>query len=278
MQKLFKRNYFILAGLIFLCLSVIIIESRSRAITVKDNDQRIKFLKGYEVVVDNDRPYYNSRINVPESFNALWEIRNAFAKDMLGVDLSRYKGRKCDIFMYPVSKLPFQTNKDMESETRAVIITLNSNVICSYIEFISETKSVPSVSLPGKSISDITGVKWDTWKLRMEDDDNKELVIWKYYECLKSGDNERAYSYIYDKGDIKKEEFIKAARNLAVPDMELINLEQSGIVSDDECSFKANAKIENGSKSKTYEIRFNLKKDPSSFEYGGWKIVNTTYR
>lgn len=258
--------------------SMMFLSSCSKGVPASNDGQRISFLKKYNISVDTMRPYYSSQISVPNTFNAIWEMRNIFSKDLLGIDMTRFKGKKCSIFMYPVSKLPFDIKKSDAVETRAVVISCRDRIICSYIDFILEIRSIPPVSLKGRNIAELSGTGWDVWKSRMDGDDNKRIVIWQYCDALKLGNYEEAYSYIYDKSNITKEEFINTASKKPLHNIDFLGLEQSGASFDDECRFTAKANIVEGGKNKTREIVFNLKKDPTSKEYGGWKIYSANIK
>lgn len=259
----------------FLILLSIFISSCSNKIGITDDQINIQFLKGYSVIPDADRPYYSSIINVPQIFSTVWEIRNIFSKDILNVDLHKYKGKQCSIFMYPLSKLPFEGYKYDGAEIRAVILSYRNKVICSYIEFISESRDFPPISLKGESIEDLSDTKWNLWKSKLDDDDNKRLVIWQYYDALRSDNYDEAYSYIYNKNEIKKQDFIVAAKEKFPGYIEFLSLEQYREPSNSECFFTAKVNVKANNKNKIYEILFDLKKDPSSKEYGGWKILST---
>lgn len=278
MGRLAVPSVFFKGALVYICLSMILAASCSRGTAAYGDEERIEFLKGYGIDVDTRRPYYSSNIIIPKVFSATWEIRSAFTKDMLNIELSKFSGKQCGIFMYPVSKLPPDIRKISSSEARAVIINYKDRIICAYIEFISETRGISPVSLKGRTIGDITGVKWSKWKDDMEDDDNKKLVIWQYYDALKSKKYEEAYEYIFDKKNITREQFIKVAGSISLPDMDFLNLEQDSETSDMQCSFTARTNVKKGKGSSAYEIRFQLKKDPSSNVYGGWKIENTSIK
>ena len=74
--------------------------------------ERISFLSGYGIGVNTKRPYYSSAVTIPEIFDTIWEIRNILSKDVLKIDLVEYKGKQCQIYMYPLVKLPFSIKKN----------------------------------------------------------------------------------------------------------------------------------------------------------------------
>lgn len=254
--------------------SMLILTSCSKGVLAASDNERISFLKRYDIAVNTARPYYNSQVVIPKTFNTIWKMRSIFSEDLLDIKLDRFKGKNCNIYMYPVSKLAFDVRKDDPVETRAVIISYDDHIICSYIDFILEIRVVAPMSLNGKTISELSQISWDVWKAKMDSDDNKRVVIWEYYDSLKSGNYEEAYSYIYDKKNISKEYFIDTASKLNLSYIDFLSLEQTNEPSDHECSFTVKANIKDGKKTKTCEIVFNLKKDSSSKEYDGWKIYS----
>lgn len=233
------------------------------------------FLAKYNVQVDTSRPYYNSRCKVPQYFNAVWQIREIFSKKTPGDELSKYKDRECSIYMFPVAKLPFEVKKDTLKDARAVVISCGDKIICSYIEFISELRSTAPSAFDGKSIAEISGVNWDIWKDRMDSDDNKNLVIYQYYNALRAGNYDEAYSYLYDKSNIKKEDFIRAAKQNSMPYIDFLDVDQYKEPTENDCYFLVRANVGDGNKKKTFEITFDLKKDSNDNSYGGWKIYKT---
>ena len=211
-------------------------------------------------------------------FDTTWEIRNVFSKNTLKDDLNSYKGRQCMVYMYPIKSMPFIIKKDSSIETRVVLIENKNRVVCSYIEFISELRNLPPVSLDGKSLVELSGIKWEVWKDDIDSDDNKKLVIWQYYDALRLGNYESAYSYIYDKINIKKEDFIKAAKGNSLANIDFLDIDQYKSATGDQCYFIIKTQEvddKNSSKKKNYEILFDLKKDPASKDYGGWKVYKT---
>jgi hypothetical protein len=241
-----------------------------------NDDQRIAFLSKHNVKVDTTRPYYSSSGKVPVIFSTVWQIRNIMSKSTLNIDLSKYKGNQCSIVMYPVSKLPFTPKNSSSAEARDVVISCKKDIICSYVEYISELRSIAPTTLDGKSVADISGVSWDKWKEGMDSDDNKSLVIYQYYNALRTGDYGEAYTYIYDRSKIKEEDFIKTAKQNSLPYMDFLNVDQYKEPTKNECYYLVEANVGGGSKNKkTFEIIFDLKKDPNSADYGGWKIYKT---
>lgn len=267
----------------FFIIIVFLLSSCSKAQVVENveykepsEEQRASFLTGYGVIVDVTRPVYSSKGTIPKIFDTVWEIRDTLSKKSLNIDISKYKGKQCSIFMYPVVKLPFTIKKESTVETRVVVISCQDSIICSYIEFISELRTLPATALSGQSIVDYSGVKWDTWKQRIDDDDNKRLVIFLYYDSLKLGSYNDAYNYIYDKGSIKKEDFIIKAKENKLPSIDFINIDQYKIPTADESYFIIEASVSGSSvKGKLYELTIDLKKDPKEKLYGGWKIYQT---
>jgi len=244
----------------------------------KTEPDKISFLSRYGVVVDSIRPYYSSTIYMPEILDAVWEIRNIFSKDTLGIDIVKFKGKQCEIYMYPVSKLPFNVKKDLSKEARAVVVCYKNEIICSHIEFISELRTLPPMSLKGKTLVELSKVEWDTWKNKIDSDGDKRLVICQYYDALRSGNYDVAYWYIYDKENIKKEEFIDIAKGSSLPYIDFLDIGQYKDPTGEESFFLVKAKVGNSKglfKKKTYEITFDLKRDLKEKEYGGWKIYKT---
>lgn len=240
------------------------------------HEERISFFSGYGVVVNAGRPFYSSSSTIPKIFNSIWEIRNIFSKNLLKLDISKYKGSQCTIYMYPVASLPFQVKKGSEVETRAVVICCEGNIICAYIEFISELRTLPYTALSGKSLVELSGIKWDTWKNGLDSDDNKYLVICQYYNALRTANFEDAYSYLYDKKVVSREDFIKKAGENKLPYIDFVSIDQYKAPTDNECFFIVEANIStSNAKGKAYQIFFDLKKDANEKEYGGWKIYST---
>lgn len=268
--------------ILFAILLVSILSSCSSKKTASREDENgISFLKDRGIVVDTNRPFYSSDVVVPEIFDSVWKMRDILSKDGLKINLEKYKGKQSRVYMYPVLKLPFMINKESSAEARAVIISCNKDIICSYIEFISELRSIPPLSLDGKSLVDLSGISWNEWKAKMDGDGDKHLVIWQYYDALRSGDYEEAYWYIYDKENIKKEDFIKIAKENSLLYIDFLDIQQYKESSGDECYFIVKAMVGGGqgkSKKKEYEILFDLKKYDGENKYGGWKIYKTKIR
>lgn len=246
----------------------------SKSVELND-EQRIAFLAKYNVRVDTARPYYNSSGKIPEVFNTVWQIREVLSKRLPGVDLSKYRGRLCSIKMYPVLKLPFISKAGSSNEVRAVVISCGEDIVCSYIEFISELRSIAPSTLDGKSVADLSGISWDKWKERLDSDDDKTLVIYQYYNALRTGDYDEAYTYIYDRSNIKKEDFINTAKHNSLPNMDFLYVEQYKEPAKDECYYLVEANVGSSKDKKTFNIIFDLKRDPTSTDYGGWKIYKT---
>lgn len=237
---------------------------------------RISFLSGYGITVDIQRPYYSSEGTIPLVFDTYWNMRNVFSKDGLKVELKRYEGEKCSIYMYPILKLPFDVKKESSVEERAVLICHKGDVICSYIEFISELRTLPPMSLKGKSLVELSGIDWNVWKDNMDSDDDKRLVIWQYYDALRISNFDEAYWYIYDKESIKKEDFIKAAMEESLPYIDFLDIQQYKEPTEGECYFLVKAMVGDSKiRKREYEITFDLKRNPEEKEYGGWKIYMT---
>lgn len=260
----------------FLAILIVFLSSCDKGVNnVLNEEQRISFLSNYKVQVDISRPYYNSNSTVPKIFTTVWKVREILSKDMPGVDISKFKGQQCSIYMYPISKLPFTVKKDSSIEARAVIISCQGSIICSYIEFISELRSLPPMTMGGKSVADLSGVPWDTWKEQLDGDDDKSIVIYQYYNALRSGDVDEAYSYIYDKNTINKEDFTKTVKQNSLPYINFLSVDQYKEPTQDECFYIVEANVSNSKQKKTYNIMFDLKKDPAAKDYGGWKIYKT---
>lgn len=266
--------------MIFTIALILLLSSCSQKNALTTDEDRISFLAGYGVKVDIERPYYSTDTVVPEIFDACWTIRDIFSRDLLGKGLEDHKMHECKIYMYPVLKLPFDTKGENDAEPRAVVVSSGGHIICSHIEFISALRSYPSMSLKGKSLVDLSKVSWDTWKERIDSDDDKRFIIWQYYSALRSGDYEEAYWYIYDKDNIKKEDFIKAARENTIFYIDFLDIRQYKSPEGDECYFMVDAMVtgSDNKKKKKYEIIFDLKKDPKEKKYSGWKIYRTKIR
>jgi hypothetical protein len=177
--------------------------------------ERISFLGEYGLKVDVERPYYSSSCRIPVIFDTVWNMRLIFARDLLGIKLSRYKGRDCEVYMYPL-KLSEGDGK-AAPETRAVVVSSGGDIICSYIEFISELSVKPPMSLKGRSIEEISDKRWEDWKTSIDTDSDKRLVVLQYYDMLRCGNYSDAYCLLYDRKSISREDFIKAASGDNLP-------------------------------------------------------------
>lgn len=259
-------------------LMIFLLSSCSKPSRVESDktQENIPFLTQHGVLLDSERPHYNSEGIVPEVFDTVWNMRDTFSQDLFKKSISQYKGKQYIIYMYPVADLPKTIEPDIIPNARAVVISIKGSIICSYIEFISESKNLPAASLSGVLIDDLSGLKWDIWRNRIDDDDNKKLVIWKYYESLRYQDFETAYSFIYDKASIKKDDFIDAAKKSRIAYLDFLDISQYKKPTDNECFFLVKAKVENNQKQgpKIYDITFDLKRS-SEEDYGGWKIYAT---
>lgn len=268
------RKYFPL----FLILTFLLSSCSSDKVKAITESERISFLSSYGIEINTKRPYYSSVAMVPEIFDTIWEIRSIFSKDILNIDIGSYKGKQCQIYMYPVQKLPFNIKKSESVEAKATVICYKDSIICSYIEFISELRGMPPLSLKGTSLVDMSGLKWESWRDRVDSDGDKRLVIWQYYNSLRSGNYEDAYKYIYDKTNIKKEDFIKAAKANSLLYIDFLDISQYQNPTADECYFRVKAKVGDSQgklKNEVYDITFDLKRDSKEKEYGGWKIFKT---
>jgi len=263
---------------LFLILFLLLSSCTSEKVKTVTDGERISFLSGYGIEVNTERPYYSSVVIVPEIFDTIWEIRNILSKDVLNIDIGDYKGKECEVYMYPVLKIPFNIKKSDSAETRATVICHKDNIICSYIEFISELRIMPPLSLKGDSLVELSGVKWELWKERIDSDGDKNLVIWQYYNALRSGNYEYAYKFIYDKNNIKKEDFIKAAKENPLLYIDFIDISQYQNPTANECYFRVRARVRDSKgklRDEVYDIFFDLKRDIKEKEYGGWKIYKT---
>lgn len=258
---------------ILIIISLPIIVSCSQNVSDKD---KIAFLSNYNIAADTDRPYYSTKCIIPDIFDSMWYIRSIFAKDLLNIDISDFKGEECTIYGYYVLDMPPGIGMDDSSEARAVIIASGESIICGYIDFVSELGDTPPATLTGKLFSSISDVGWDIWRQRIDDDDYKSLVIWQYYDSLRMKDFDNAYFYLYDRVNIKKEEFIKAAEENPLPIIDFKDMHPYKMPLEDECYFIVNAKI--GESQKNYDITFDLKRDSSEKEFNGWKINKTSIR
>lgn len=230
----------------------------------------------YSIVIDNDKPYSTYTKIIPKIFDNSWEMMNYFSEDSLDIDIKKFKGSTCTIYRYPIKELPFEAYNKINVQKYAVITIKDSKVLCGYIEFLSELNINQPISLEGKSLYEITNIKWEDWKKRIEDDDNKQLVIWEYYDLLKTNNFNEAYNLLYKDNRIDKEEFIKTAKENKLPFMDFISIEQYKESSLNEAYFVVKAYVfDKNSHKLEYKILFNLKKDKDEVIYNGWKIYST---
>ncbi|MBR1779459.1 MAG: DUF4830 domain-containing protein [Clostridia bacterium] len=89
---------------------------------VKSNEDRVKFLSafGWEV---NPEPLEIVDVTIPEVFNDTYENYNTIQKNQ-GLDLSKYKGKKCTRFTYQILN-----HKDSPRGTRANILVIKNTII-----------------------------------------------------------------------------------------------------------------------------------------------------
>ncbi len=71
---------------------------------LKSNEERVAFLRGYGWEVD-ESPAAEQDVRIPDTFDAAYESYNALQKTQ-GLDLSKYQGRKCKLFVYRVHNDP----------------------------------------------------------------------------------------------------------------------------------------------------------------------------
>ncbi len=268
-----KRFRFMFVLLILIILPLSFTVSCNRNVSDKG---RIAFLSNYNISVDTDRPSYSTKCAIPDIFDSTWDIRSIFARDLLNIDISNFKGKECTIYGYYVLDMPPGIGTNDSSEARAVIILSGESIICGYVDFTAELGDIPPATLTGKPFSSISDVSWDIWRQRIDDDDYKSLVIWQYYDSLRMKDFDNAYFYLYDRQNIKEEEFIKAAEQNPLPIIDFKDMHQYKMPLDDECYFIVNVKVEESTKS--YDITFDLKRDPEGKEFNGWKIYKTGIR
>lgn len=72
----------------------------SIACKLKTNEDRVEFLRGYGWEVDPN-PVVEQQVRIPDKFDAAYESYNAIQKTQ-GLDLTRYQGRKCQLYVYQV--------------------------------------------------------------------------------------------------------------------------------------------------------------------------------
>jgi hypothetical protein len=127
------------------------------------------------------------------------------------------------------------------------------------------------VSLKGRSIQEISDKKWEDWKASIDADSDKRLVVLQYYDLLRCGNYSDAYSLLYDRKSISREDFVKAASGDKLPVIDFAGMEQYKEAIPGECYFMVEASLAG----KTRQIIFDLKRDPADSAYGGWKIYKT---
>ncbi|MDI6619568.1 MAG: DUF4830 domain-containing protein [Clostridiales bacterium] len=259
-----------------LLLAALVFASCGKSIQAGSDEERAAYLKQNGVAIDTEKPYYSSSETIPDVLSTVWEMRNVFSKKAYGINISGYRGKQCTVYIYPILRLPDTVKFEDSSNTRAVVVNCKNKIICSYIDYVSELKTYPPCSLNGKSIEELSGIKWDKWKANMEDDDNQLLVILQYYDMLKSGDYDGAYSYVYDKTKIKKEDFINTARENKLPFMDFISIGKYKKSTKNESFYILRAKL--AGQKKICEIEFNLKEDTGKDSENNWKIVSTKIR
>lgn len=71
---------------------------------LKTNDERVAFLRGYGWEVD-ENPVAEQDVRIPDTFDAAYESYNELQKTQ-GLDLTRYQGRKCQLYIYQVRNDP----------------------------------------------------------------------------------------------------------------------------------------------------------------------------
>lgn len=71
---------------------------------MKNNEDRVAFLRGYGWEVDPS-PVAEQDVRIPDTFDAAYESYNALQKTQ-GLDLTRYQGRKCKLYVYQIHNDP----------------------------------------------------------------------------------------------------------------------------------------------------------------------------
>ncbi len=71
---------------------------------LKTNDDRVAFLRGYGWEVD-ENPASEQDVRIPDTFDAAYQSYNELQKTQ-GLDLTRYQGRKCQLYVYQVRNDP----------------------------------------------------------------------------------------------------------------------------------------------------------------------------
>lgn len=71
---------------------------------LKDNQDRVSFLRSYGWEID-ESPAAEQDVRIPDTFDAAYESYNALQKTQ-GLDLTKYQGRKCKLYVYRVHNDP----------------------------------------------------------------------------------------------------------------------------------------------------------------------------
>ncbi len=115
--KLTKRK--IAVGLITLCAVIVgtgcwifggradtasAVAETSISCKLKNNEERVAFLRGYGWEIDPS-PAAEQEVRIPDTFDAAYESYNELQKTQ-GLDLTKYQGRKCKLYVYRVQNDP----------------------------------------------------------------------------------------------------------------------------------------------------------------------------
>lgn len=71
---------------------------------LKTNEDRVAFLRGYGWEID-ENPVSEQDVRIPDTFDAAYQSYNELQKTQ-GLDLTRYQGRKCQLYVYQVRNDP----------------------------------------------------------------------------------------------------------------------------------------------------------------------------
>ncbi|MBS5164543.1 MAG: DUF4830 domain-containing protein [Butyricicoccus sp.] len=71
---------------------------------LEGNEDRVSFLRSYGWEVE-ESPAAEQEVRIPDTFDAAYESYNALQKTQ-GLDLTKYQGRKCKLYVYRVHNDP----------------------------------------------------------------------------------------------------------------------------------------------------------------------------
>lgn len=115
--KLTRRK--LLVGLLAICAMVVgagcllftsgdeattVVAENSISCKLATNEDRVAFLRGYGWEIDVN-PVAEQDVRIPDTFDAAYESYNELQKTQ-GLDLTRYQGRKCQLYVYQVLNDP----------------------------------------------------------------------------------------------------------------------------------------------------------------------------